>query len=301
MAGRSGVLAPRPGLGAAAMLLNTLLIPIMGVAVKKLAEMEVSTLEMLTWRALIVLALLLPFLTRAPHRAAIRAADIRAHAVHAIFAISTMACFYYALRTLPIATVTVINFSTPIFALLFARMLFGERVTPTGWIAVGLGFLGVVLVLRPDSSGIGADALVVLLGSLLAAGMNLAVRRMPARSSNFAVLFYLSAFGGLLYGALGGPGLEAPTADEFGLLLLLGTIALAVHTCVTLAYRFASSMLIGALDYLRIIWAVLIGYLLLAEQPDGYDLVGTGLIVASGWIVLRGQLGAVRVPAPRAR
>ncbi|MBO6759178.1 MAG: DMT family transporter [Roseibium sp.] len=269
------------------MLVNTILIPIMGASVKTLAEMGVGTLEMLTWRAELVLLLLLPFLLKAEHRAAVRTADIKAHAVHAAFAIATMACFYFALRTLPLATVTSINFTTPIFALLLAHLLFGERVSLSGWLAMGAGFLGTVLILRPDASGIGLDVLVVLVGSILAAGMNLAVRRMPARSSNFAVVFYLSLFGAIFYALVGGASLTVPTPTEFGLFLVLGFVALGVHTCVTYSYRFASSMMIGALDYLRIIWAILIGYLFFFEQPDLLDLAGIGLIIVSGWVVMR--------------
>ncbi len=283
------------------MLINTVLIPIMGVAVKLLANMDVGTLEMLTWRALIVLVLLLPFLAKAHHRAAVVSADIRAHAVHAIFAISTMACFYFALRTLPLATVTSINFTTPIFALLLARVLFGEHVTTAGWAAMCVGFIGTVLILRPDAAGIGLDAMVVLVGSILAAGMNLAVRRMPARSSNFAVVFYLSLFGALIYGVVGAPSLSVPNMPELGLFLTLGLIALGVHTCVTFAYRFASSMLIGALDYLRIIWAILIGYLVFAEQPDLIDVVGIVLIIGSGWVVMRAQRTPEQQNTPTAR
>ena len=287
MSGYSGVLQPRPFVGAAAMLINTILIPIMGAAVKTLAEMGVGTLEMLTWRAELVLLMLLPFLLKAEHREAIRTADIKAHAIHAAFAVATMACFYFALRTLPLATVTSINFTTPIFALLLARLLFGERVSLAGWLAMGAGFAGTILILRPDASGIDLDVVVVLVGSILSAGMNLAVRRMPARSSNYAVVFYLSLFGAIFYAVVGGPSVKAPTPAEFGLFLVLGFIALGVHTCVTYGFRFASSMLIGALDYTRIIWAILIGYLFFSEQPDLIDFVGIALIILSGWVVIR--------------
>lgn len=294
MSGYSGILEPRPAIGAGAMLINTVLIVIMGVTVKTLAHMEVGTLEMLTWRAVVMFALLLPFLIKAEHRRAIRAADIRAHLVHAVLGIATMACFYFALRTLPLATVTTINFSTPVFALLLARVLFNERVPRIGWVALAIGFSGTLMVLRPTAEGIGLDALVVLIGSVIAAGMTLAIRRMPARSTNFAVIFYLSLFGAVFYAVVGGPVLEPPTLPEARLFLLLGLVALGVHTCMAFAYRFASSMLIGALDYLRIIWAILIGYVFFAEQPDLIDLAGIVLIVSSGWIVMRTSKAAAQ-------
>lgn len=280
------------------MLANTILIPIMGVAIKTLAAEGVSTLEMLVWRSLIVIAVLLPFLALAEHRRAIGKADLKAHAIHALFTVSSMACFYYALRTLPIVTVTAINFTTPVFALILARILFAERVSRAGWAAMGLGFLGTLTALRPDASGIGLDAVVVLLGSVLAAGTVLSVRRMPARSSNFATIFFLSLFGAILYGALGASSVGAPTTAQLPWVGLLAAIALAVHTCLIFAYRFASSMLVGALDYLRVVWAVVIGFLFLAEVPDLVDGFGIALIVVSGALVLRES--ARRVPPPAA-
>jgi len=290
----SGVISERPMLGVAAMLLNSIAIPLLGVVVKRLAEMEVATLEMLAIRSALTLGLLLPLLALARHLAAVRAADLRAHAVHAGFAIFTMACFYYALRTLPLLTVTAINFTTPIFALIFARLLFGEVVRPLGWAAMVVGFAGTLLVLRPDAGGISVASGVVLLGSLSAAGMNLAVRRMPARSTNYAVLFYFSLGGAIVYGVAAAPVIGMPQAAEWPWLVGLAAIALFVHTCTTVAYRVASSMLIGALDYARIVWAVLIGYVLLSEVPSALDAAGCLLIAASGIIVMR--LGTARRP-----
>ena len=296
MTAPSGVLAARPALGTAAMLLNTLLIPMMAVGIKSLTELGMATLEMLAIRSWITLGLLLPLLVFAANIRALRRADLKAHLVHAAFTITTMACFYFALRTLPIVTVTAINFTTPMFTLMLGWLLFGERVAVRGWLALLLGFAGTVLVLRPDTSGIGLDAAVVLFGSLTAAGMNLAVRRMPARSTNYAVLFYFSLAGAIVYGAAGAPVMTWPRAEEIGWLFGLAAIALAVHTCTTIAYRLAASLVVGALDYLRIVWAALIGYLAFGEVPDALDWTGAGMIVASGLIVLQLSLPRRREP-----
>ena len=287
MSGSSGVVDARPLVGISAMLANTMLIPIMGVAIKRLTEDDVGTLEMLAWRSLLVMALLIPLLGVRNHLREILSADLKAHLAHALVSITMMACFYYALRTLPIVTVTAINFTTPIFALLLARLIFGERVSPLGWAAMGLGFAGTLVVLRPDGAGIGLDAAVVLFGSFLSGIANLVVRRMPARSSNFAVVFYLSAAGAIVYGLLGAPSMGMPAPDHWVWYATLAGVALGIHTFVTLAFRFAASMLVGALDYLRIIWAFLIGWFFVGEMPVPLDWVGIAMIVASGVLVLR--------------
>jgi drug/metabolite transporter (DMT)-like permease len=285
--GGSGVIASRPVLGATAVLANTVLVPLIGTTVKMLAAEGLSAVEILALRGWTTFLLLTPLLMLRRNREAVRAADLRAHAVHAAFAVSTMACFYFAFRTLPLVTVTAIGFTTPIFTLLLACLLYGDRVRPLGWLALAIGFAGAMLVLRPGLDGIGLDALVVLIGSLLAGGMNIAVRRMPARSTNYAVLFYLSLAGAVVYGTVGGPSVSMPTQAQFLWLLGLGLTAIAVHGCIALAYRLASSLLVGALDYGRIVFAALLGYLLFSEVPDVLDWVGIAMIIASGLVVLR--------------
>ena len=287
MSGSSGVVDARPLVGISAMLANTLLIPIMGLAIKRLAVDDVGTLEMLAWRSLLVMVVLIPLLGVRNHLREILSADLKAHLIHALISVTVMACFYYALRTLPIVTVTAINFTTPIFALLLARLVFGERVSALGWAAMAVGFAGTLLVLRPDGSGIGLDAAVVLFGSFLAGIANLLVRRMPARSSNFAVVFYLSAAGAVVYGVLGAPSMGIPEPEQWVWFLTLAGVAVGIHTFVTLAFRFAASMLVGALDYLRIIWAFLVGWFFVGEMPVPLDWLGIAMIVASGALVLR--------------
>ena len=287
----SAIMGPRPVLGASAMLMNTLLIPFLGVAIRRLAEDGVATLDMLVWRSVMVIAILAPLLAWPGNLRAVLRADLRAHAIHAGFTIGSMACFYFALRTLPLVTVTAISFTTPFFALLLARLLYGDRVSARGWAALIVGFAGTLVVLRPEASGIGLDAAVVLFGSLLGAGMALAIRRIPARSSNYASIFYLSLFGAVLYLALGATaGTALPQADQMGYVLALSGIALGVHFCVILAYRFAPSMLVGALDYFRVVTAMAVGFVILGERPDAVDLAGIALIVGSGVLILRSQV-----------
>lgn len=296
--GGSGVIAARPVLGATAILANTIFVPFIGTTVKMLAAEGLNALEILALRGWMTFLLLLPLLMLRRNREAVRAADLRAHAVHAVFAVSTMACFYFALRTLPLVTVTAINFTTPIFTLLLASLLYGDRVRPLGWLALAVGFAGAMLVLRPGMDGIGLDALVVLLGSLLAGGMNIAVRRMPARSTNYAVLFYFSLAGAVVYGVAGGSSVSVPNQTQVLWLLGLALTAIAVHGCIAVAYRLASSVLVGALDYGRIIFAALLGYLLFAEVPDTLDWVGISMIILSGLVVLRLSTRRTAAPPP---
>ena len=162
------------------MLGNTVLIPIMAVAIKFLTAAEFTTIQMLAWRSALVLMVLLPFLLFSQFRLAILSADLKAHMIHATLSVASMTCFYFALRTLPIVTVTSINFTTPTIAIILASLLYRDHISPLSWFSLAIGFAGALIILKPDINGISFDMVVVMLGSFLAACTNLAVRRMPA-------------------------------------------------------------------------------------------------------------------------
>ena len=278
----SGILTPRPILGYMAMMGNTVLIPVMAVAIKFLTAADFSTIQMLSWRSALVLIVLLPFLFFSRFRKALFTADLKAHVIHATLSIVSMSCFYFALRTLPIVTVTSINFTTPTIAVILASLLYREHISPISWFALGIGFVGALFILKPDLGGISFDMVVVMLGSFLAACTNLAVRRMPAKSSNFAVIFYLTCAGVVFFGLPGLANFRLPSGDQWIWVLLLGATALSVHSFIIIAYRFSASMLIGALDYLRIIWAFAFGFFIFKKTPGPLEFVGIAMICVSG-------------------
>lgn len=295
--------APRPVLGVSAMLGTTVVIPLMGLFVKLLHEFRIGAVEILTVRSWLVLLLLLPALALAANVEALRRAHKPAHVWHAVFGLSSMACFYAALAHLPLVTVTAINFTTPMFVTLLAIPILGERPDRRSWIAIAVGFAGTLIILRPTADTFDVFALVVLAGSFLTACMLLVVRRMPAASSNYAVLFFYAAVGSiafsLVFVVIGGPAAAERLADRgaWPFLAALSLLALAMQFLLTLAYRLAPSTAVGGLDYLRLLWAGLIGWLVFAEIPDRWDVVGMMLIMASGFAILVRQTRA-RTPPP---
>lgn len=296
-------MAPRPVLGVGAMLGTTIVIPLMGLFVKLLHEYRIGAVEILTVRSGLVLALLLPALLLAANVEALRRAHKPAHVWHAIFGLSSMACFYAALAHLPLVTVTAINFTTPMFVALLAIPVLGERPDRASWAAIAVGFAGALIILRPTADAFNVFALVILAGSFLAACMLIVVRRMPAASSNFAVLFFYAAVGsvafGLVFALIGGDAAAERLSElsAWPLLVALSLLALAMQLLLTLAYRLAPSTAVGGLDYLRLLWAGLIGWLVFSEVPDRWDVVGMVLIMGSGLAILVRQARA-KAPPP---
>lgn len=280
-------------LGIAAMLGTTVAVPLMGMCVKLLADAGLGAVPTMALRSVGVLLLVLPLLLLRRNRRAIVEADKRAHLWHALFGLSSMACFYYGLAFLPLVVVTSINFTTPIFVMLLAIPVLKERPGGLAFLAAGLGFAGSVLALDPTGADVKPQALVVLLGAFLTGCMIMAVRRMPARSTHFAVLFYYAAIGTAVFGGLG---LLFATPQEWAtlrhgetwaLIALISGLAGLLQFLIVIAYRLAASAGVSGLDYLRLVWAAGIGWLVFSEWPSPVAMAGMALIVASGvWLVM---------------
>lgn len=295
IAAADGRPASRPTLGVVAMLGTTVLIPVMGLAVKWLHDLGLGALVVMGVRSGGALLLLLPFLVFQPLRQALVRADKRAHFWHALFGLSSMTCFYYGLGQMQLVAVTAINFTTPMFVMLLAIPFLGERPDWQSWVAAFVGLIGALLVMDLSAESFEWAGLIVLLGSLLTAFMLIAIRRMPSQSTHFAVLFYYAAVGFVVFPGLAAliasPGEVAALGLAESWLWLGGLIVVAVSMqfLLTLAYRLARSSSIAAMDYFRLISAGLIGWLVFAETPDTVALVGMIMIVASGLVLIGRQ------------
>jgi drug/metabolite transporter (DMT)-like permease len=192
-------------------------------------------------------------------------------------------CFIAALRTLPLAEATAINFVSPIFITALSIPILGEVVGIRRWAAVAVGLAGVLLVVRPfGGGGFGAE---VLLPVLTAASWALAVvvtRKMAGADRSRTTLFWSAAVGFALLSALLPFDFVVPTASQLGLGLLLGLISSAGQGLIVLAYRHAAASVLAPFAYGQLLSSTLIGFLAFGAAPDAWTLAGAAVIVGSG-------------------
>jgi drug/metabolite transporter (DMT)-like permease len=210
-----------------------------------------------------------------------------------------MLCYFAALGFLPIAQVGAALFTAPLFVLIFAALLFGQRIGPRQFVAVAVGFTGVMLILRPDPATIGLETLMPLAAGALYGLGNLLTREWCADepvggllASQYAALGLLGAAGSLalaLHPAGGEPTfLTAPWAMPSG--TALGWIAaqavgsLAAVGLVTRGYQFAATSTLAVFEYSFLICAGLWAFILRGETLDAPGALGITLIIASGII-----------------
>lgn len=287
------------------MLATTVLIPFMGLVVKLLHDFGLDAFVVMGVRSCGALVLLLPFLLFKDLRLALVRANKRAHFWHAFFGLGSMTCFYYGLGQMQLVVVTAINFTTPIFFMVLAIPMLGERPDWQSWGAALIGLAGALLAMDLSGGSLNWAGLIVLLGSFLTAFMLIVIRRMPASSTHFAVLFYYAAMGAAIFPLIGlvtaSPVemVALGVLDTWILLVALIMLAVTMQFTLTLAFRLSNSSSIAALDYCRLIWAGLIGWLFLSEAPGGEALIGMLLIVVSGFILIgRERYRAVSTAGP---
>lgn len=191
--------------------------------------------------------------------------------------------FIVALRFLPLAEATAINFVSPIFITALSIPILGEVVGVRRWAAVAVGLAGVLIVVRPG--GAGGSGAEVLLPVVTAASWALAVvvtRKMAGADRPATTLFWSAAVGFAVLSALLPFGFVVPSAVQVGLGLLLGLISSAGQWLIVLAYRHAAASVLAPFSYFQLVSSALLGFLAFGAVPDRWALVGAGVIAASG-------------------
>jgi drug/metabolite transporter (DMT)-like permease len=193
----------------------------------------------------------------------------------------------FALQRMPVPEMTAITFLSPILLVAVAGRLLGERVGWVGWVATLGGLAGVMLIVRPGSDIISSGAAFVLGAVLLNLGYQLLSRVLAASETTFALLFYTALAGSIIYGLAMPWYLEdhAPSLLEAALFASLGVFGGLGHFLFTAAFRHAPASLIAPLNYIQLLWAGLLGWLVFGHLPDAQSLAGMAIVAASGVLV----------------
>jgi len=192
-----------------------------------------------------------------------------------------------ALQRMPVAEMTAITFLSPILLVAVAGKVLGERVGWIGWAATAGGFLGVMLIVRPGTDIVTSGAIFVLASVVLNLGYQLLSRMLAITENTFALLFYTALAGSVIYGLAMPWFLEdrAPTLFEAALFASLGLFGGVGHFMFTAAFRYAPASLVAPLNYLQLLWAGLLGWLVFGHIPDAVSLAGMAIVAGSGVLV----------------
>jgi drug/metabolite transporter (DMT)-like permease len=255
---------------------------------------QIPLAQVILCRNLFAIPALLPVLIAAGGLAALRTRQPGAHLLRALFGMAGMAGSFYGYAHLPIAMVSALNFTMPLFLTALSVPLLKERVGWRRWSAVSVGFLGVLLMVQPGAGQGAPDPLAVGMVLLAALGWALAmitIRRMGAAGeSSVAIVLWFAVISAVSAGIASVPVWVAPTAWQWVLLVATGVISALAQVLMTRAYRAADSTLIAPFEYSAILWTVGLGALLWGEMPDGWDALGIAVLVGSGLYIWRREV-----------
>ena len=211
--------------------------------------------------------------------------------IKAVFEILGRIGYTLGIALTPLSNASAILQATPLVVVAGAAILFRERVGARRWAAIGIGFVGVLVILRPGLEGFVPAAMWTVLGLLGFAGRDLSTRAAPKVLTNFQLGIYgfaaLIPAGAIILAVTGGGATPSAAAlAPIGGAVVVGVVA---YACLTGAMRLGEVAVVTPFRYTRLIFALILGMLVFAERPDAATLLGAALVVASGvYTLLRG-------------
>ncbi|MBP6565422.1 MAG: DMT family transporter [Burkholderiales bacterium] len=201
--------------------------------------------------------------------------------------IGSSICFVYALRDLPIADVTALNYSTPMMVVVLAVFVLGERLTPARIAFVLAGVIGMLLIVRPGTDVFRGASLLALASAAFYATYQIMTRRMADEDSG--VLLFYPAFVGAVAMSFALPfsfeALVAMPWTHVAMLVVGGMVGTLGHLLFILAFQRGAASALTPFTYAHLVWATLIGWIAFGTFPDGYALAGMSIIAGAGLLI----------------
>lgn len=277
------------------MLAATALFTIMGALIKLVGD-RIPFLEIMFFRSLLALPVVLAIVLRMgnPQLATQR---LPAHVLRALTGATAMACSFFSLTVLPLAEQTALTYTTPIFATLLAIPMLGEKVGVHRFGAVGLGFVGVLVIAMGQGAFGGQIDPWIAFGMAMAtihgvfsATSTLLVRSLSGTERSTTIVIWQSLLT-TIFTAVTLPFVwVTPSWEVFLVLLAIGGVGGVAQVLLTEAYASAQVSSLGSYSYTGILWAVLLGWIFFGEQPGWATFLGAGLIVLAALYILRREM-----------
>jgi len=278
----------RPLLAAAWMMGAVAAFTLMAVAGRMVGD-ELDTFEILAWRSLIGVAIIAAVLSAQGGWGAVKLRRPGLHLARNVTHFVAQNLWFYALFTIPLAQVFALEFTAPLWVLILAPFLLGERLTRARALSAGLGFLGILVIVQPGAAGISAGVGAAALAAVGFALTYVCTKTLTGVAEAACILWWMSlsqALMGLACAGLDG-GIALPSAAAAPWVLVLGLTGLGAHFCITRALGLAPATLVMPFDFLRLPVIAVVGLLLYAEPVGLAVVIGSALILAGNYLNIR--------------
>lgn len=262
----------------------------MAVAGRAVASVH-DTFEIMMWRSVVGFVLVLAVAGTLHRLHEVRRDRMAQHVVRNLFHFSGQNLWFWALTMIPLAQVFALEFTSPIWVILLSPLVLGERLTRARLMAAGLGFVGILIVARPDFAALDPGVIAAAASAMCFAATTLMTKKLTRGESIVSILFWLTLMQGLLgLVTAGWDGvIHLPTVQTLPWLALIGFCGLLAHLCLTTALSLAPASYVVPIDFVRLPVIVVVGMLLYQEPLDPLVILGAVVIFAGNWINIRSE------------
>ena len=204
-----------------------------------------------------------------------------------ILVLLATACMFVALGLMPLADAVAITFAGPLLIVALSAIFLRETVGPRRWTAVIVGFIGMLVIIRPGAGTFQFAALLPVAVAFFYALYQIITRLISHRSDPLSMLFYTALVGAVAMSAIVPFDWQTPTYQQWLMLIAAGFLGGLGHYAIIKAYERSEAALVAPFAYTEMIWATSLGLLVFGDFPDLFTFAGTAIIVASGLYVLQ--------------
>jgi len=265
------------------MVLSTVGFSLMHAQVRYLSS-ELHPLQIVFFRNFFGFVLFLPLILRSG-LSFLKTERLPMHFLRATLNVMTMAAFFMALSMSPLAKVNALAFTAPLFTAVLSVLILGERFRARRWTAIAFGFIGAMVIIRPGVSVIDLGSIYTLTSAFIWGMTMIVIRSLGRTESSMTTTGYMVIFLSML--SLG-PALyvwQTPQGTAWAILALLAVTGTGAQILLAEALRTAETTAILPFDFMKIVWASALGYIMFAEIPTIYVFIGAFIIFFSGFYV----------------
>lgn len=259
-------------------------------------EGRLDTFEIMAYRSILGIAVVLVIAKYANTLSQISLRSMRLHILRNLFHFTGQNLWFYAILYIPLSQLFAFEFSTPLWVAVIAPFILQERLTGTRLLAAALGFIGILIVARPDFSSVNIAVIAAACCAFGFAGATICTKLLTRTETTTSILFWLTilqAIFGLICAGMDGE-MTLPVGDELIYVTIIGLCGLMAHFCITSALHAAPATVVMPLEFLRLPLVTVVGFLLYNEQLEWAVFAGAGIVLFANILNLRAEARAVK-------
>ena len=277
---------------------STLTAALMASCVKFLSS-DLNPFIICFYRCLLGLIFLLPFVARNKFQA-LKSNNIKLQFTRSMINIVSMICWFSALGMMQLEKATALGFTTPLFTTVLAVFFLGEIIRLHRTAALILGFIGILVIIRPGYIPFEYGALLMLIASLSFSFVLILVKRLSGIDTNLTIIFYHLLFMTPVFFIMSLFFWESITFNQLLIFSMLGIAGLLSHWCMTQSLKMSDTTFVMPLQFTKLIWVSLIGFFIFSEMPDFWTWIG-GVIIFVSVVYITYRESFIKKDAPETK